>query len=103
MSAFDEIDTCRRQHKKPAVDETTVAGRLLGETGHPVARLLQRAVFSRRLDRGDGRELAVARMKFNRSPDIDIAKTVAIGETKGFIVLHETGDALQAAAGHRLV
>src|SRR6185503_4052524 len=86
-----------------AVDETAVARRLLGESDDGVAPALDRAVAAGRPHRRDRGELAVAVMEADQFADVHIADAVAIGEAEGILAGQMRADALEAAAGLRVL
>src|SRR4051794_39231180 len=88
-----ELDTGGRQHEEAAIDYAAVATGLFGKSCHTVSRPLQRAVSSRRSDRGNRRELAVAEMEVDRATDINVAQTIAIGKAKRLFVPEMVGHA----------
>src|SRR5690242_1032147 len=101
--AGDHVEAFRRQHEITAVDETAVARRLLGESDDGVAPALDRAVAAGRPHRRDRGELAVAVMEADQFADVHIADTVAIGEAEGILAGQMRADALEAAAGLRVL
>src|SRR5581483_1086486 len=100
---LDKIEAARRQNEKAAIDGTAVAARLFRKRGDLIAIALQRTVAARRPHRGDGRELAVAAVKLDRRTNVEIAKTVTIGEAERVFAGDVRGHALEAAAGQRVL
>ena len=101
LVAGDLIKHAGGEDKKTAIDETALAGGLFDKSFHPVAIDLQRAEAGGRQDRGDGRLLAVAAVKFYRGGNIEIGNAVAIGEEKIVLALDIGRHALEPTAGQR--
>ena len=100
--AFYQIDALGREYEETAIYKAAVATRLFDKGGDLFSRSLKRAIFARRRNRGDGRELAVPGVKFDRCLDVDIAESVTIGETKSLLIPEIVADALEPATRLRL-
>ena len=86
MITFDVIEYRGRKDKETAVDETAIAPRFFDKARHPTALRLDRAVATRRENRSNGGLSAMLTVELNARADIDVAKSVTVGEAEGFVV-----------------
>src|SRR5450755_1587204 len=77
LIAGDVVDALWREDEESTVNPASVAARLFDKTTNSRAFHRKRAISTRRLHRGDRRELTVGAMKRDQLRDIEIGDTIA--------------------------